>query len=166
MRINAFPATAALIVMASAGFAQSTNPGVAQLAAQAGVDADSYSQAQISQLIDARRENDSTTVNAILAQGSSRVTASSASQPSAGAAQMARLAGVEPGQYSTAELSQLIDAQREGDAEAVAYILGHGDRNNNSNPTNPGRVQLAKLAGVSAASYTLSQLTDMQISAD
>ena len=161
MRINTFATSVAFAVMASAGFAQSINPGVAQLAAQAGVNPANYSQAQIVELINARRDNDSTTVDAILAQGKSGITASTASQAPVGNVQLARLAGVAPGQYSAAELTQLIDAQREGDSDTAAFILNHGNRDTNESVTNAGRVQLATLAGVDAADYTLAQLTDM-----
>lgn len=164
MRINTFAASVAFAVMASAGFAQSINPGVAQLAAQAGVNPANYSQAQIVELINAQRDNDSTTVNAILAQGKSGVTASAASQPSTGNVQLARLAGVAPGQYTDAELSQLVDARRDGDTGTVAFILSHGSRDTAESANNAGRLQLASIAGVNAADYTLSQLTDMTAS--
>lgn len=162
MLIRTYAASVALIVMSSASFAQSINPGVAQLAAQAGVNPGAYSQAQLVELRDAQRDNDAERVAFILSQGAStsNATLSSSSQPAQGVVQLAKLAGVEPGAYTQSELVRLRDAQINNHPEVVSYILSHEDRMG-ANGANAGKEQLAKLAGVNASDYTLAQLTDM-----
>lgn len=50
--------------------------------------------------------------------------AAAAQTVSPGDAQLAALAGVEPGVYSRAQLIQLNEARRDGDANRVRFILG------------------------------------------
>lgn len=101
---------AAALFALTAGVAQAqTNPGVAQLAGLAGVSADGFTQAQLIQLIEAQRDGDTDTVNFILSQRGADVgradTAGFGS--SAGKAQLAAQAGVNPDDYSLAELIAL-----------------------------------------------------------
>jgi hypothetical protein len=162
MRIRTYAASVALIVMSSASFAQSINPGVVQLAHEAGVNPAAYTQAQIVDLIDAQRDNDPEKVAFILSQSNQTggATLSSSSQPSQGLVQLAKLAGVQPGAYTQDELIRLRQAQIKNHPEEVAYILNHEDRVNNDR-VNPGKAQLAKLVGVNPADYTLAQLDAM-----
>lgn len=146
---------------AGAVSAQSINPGVAQLAATAGVSADRFTQAQLIQLIDAQRDNDRERINFILGQAGSDVSRSEMGSPtSPGAAQLALSAGVEPGRFTQVELIRLIDAQRAEDTETVAYILSGDSRATTDDATiSAGRAQLAASLGVNAADYTLAELS-------
>lgn len=162
MLIRTYAASVALIALSSASFAQSINPGVAQLALEAGVAPGAYTQAQLIELHDAQRDNDANAVAYILSQGANagNTTLSSSSQPAQGVVQLAKLAGVEPGAYTQDELVRLRDAQLNNRPAEVNYILSHENRANGDG-FNAGKEQLAKLAGVNAADYTLAQLTDL-----
>lgn len=109
--------TVALTVMLMAGsaFAQSVSSGDAQLASIAGVQPGIYSATQLTQLIEARRDGDQQTVDFILSQSGGDVTRAfnSDSGPAVGPGwdMMARANGVEPGQFTAAELGAM-DAER------------------------------------------------------
>lgn len=90
--------------------------------------------------------------------------------PFAGAAfagndQLAKLAGVEPGVYTTAELIQIDQARKDSDAEKLDFYLS-GDnrvsRNSSTGSVNAGLEQLAAIAGVSSEGYTVATLTELR----
>lgn len=77
---------------------------------------------------------------------------------SAGDAQLALTAGVEPGRYSRAELIQIIEAKRENDAGAVQYFLSGANRASAVGNDSAGAVQLALTAGVEPGVYSVPEL--------
>jgi hypothetical protein len=153
--------TAAALALTS-GIA-AANPGLDQLAASAGVSGNGLSQAQLIQILDAQRDNDTQRVEFILSQAGQGSVAIS-NMGGAGAsvdAQLAARAGVEPGRFTTNELERLIRADRENDTQTRAFILS-GESRADANPSNvvtPGQEQLAAVLGVNAADYSLAELT-------
>lgn len=148
----------------TAGIA-AANPGLDQLAAQTGVSANDYTPAQLIQLLDAQRENDTDRVRFIESQaGGSAV---SRSDMGAGAvstdAQLAAAAGVEPGRFTINELQLLIEAKRDNDTQMTNFILSGQNRADGkpANVVTPGQAQLAALLGVNASEYTLAELTKL-----
>lgn len=77
---------------------------------------------------------------------------------SAGDAQLALTAGVEPGRYSRAELIRILDAKRENDAGAVQYYLSGANRTSAAGNDSAGAVQLALTAGVEPGAYSVPEL--------
>ncbi len=84
---------------------QPSSASIGQLAASAGVRDGDFTAAQLSQLAEARRENDVTTVNFIL-NGSAKP-AAAAEVVTPGEAMLAAIVGVDPAQYTLAELVAL-----------------------------------------------------------
>ena len=115
MRIKTLTATAAvaLSVFAGAAAAQSVNPGKQQLANELRVEATDFTIAQLIQLEGAVRENDDEKIRYILSKAGGVTARADFSDGvvSAGDVQLARIAGVEPGRYSTEELTRLLGAQ-------------------------------------------------------
>lgn len=161
--------TSALILATLSGAAlassatPSVNPGDVQLARIAGVEPGDYSRSELIALIDAQRENDTSAVNYYLS-GANR--ASATGNDSAGLVQLARSAGVEPGLFTAAELLAIIDAKRENDTSKVNFYLSGTNRQGDSGTVTPGKAQLAAIAGVNAADYTLAELVALQPTAD
>lgn len=89
--------------------------------------------------------------------------------PFAGAAfagndQLAKIAGVEPGIYTTAELIQIDEARKTYDDERLAYFLNGENRvsrNSATGSTSDAVRQLASIAGVSTAGYTAGTLHEL-----
>lgn len=69
--------------------------------------------------------------------------------------QLAGAAGVAAGQYTTAELQNIITARREHDANSLQFYLTHTNR---AEVDGDASGQLAKLAGVSQNKYTANEL--------
>ncbi len=135
-----------------------TGPGDVQLAYSAGVEPGKYSRAELVGIIDARRENDAQALNFYLS-GANRV--QSDASPEA-LAQLAGAAGVSGG-YSATELQRLVDARRENDANAVAFIVNRAAKPAAAaEVVTPGEAMLAALVGVDPAQYTLAELVAMQ----
>jgi hypothetical protein len=155
MSINRLSATIAFVLAAGAATAQAVPAGDAQLAASAGVAVGAYSNAQMVQLIEARRDNDASRVAFILAHGSVEASRADfgAVSPVAGSAGL-----------SSADLILLDEARRENDAQAVNFILSGADRSTTSEASvvTPGEAQLAAIVGVDPAQYTLIELVAMQ----
>ena len=155
-------------LLSGAAFAGTAAPSAsassdAQLAASAGVESGVYTAAELQAIIEAKRDNDNRAV-AFITSGANR-TNPAASTDGIGLEQLARAAGVQPGQYTQAELVGLLDAQKENDAVKVQYWLSHANRNSpDANPANPGKVQLAKTLGVNPDDYSMSDLVLMQSS--
>lgn len=144
--------------------AQTVNPGVAQLAATVGVSPTAFTPAQLIRLEQAQRDNDRQTIDFILSQANGSVSRSDkGASLSAGDVQLSRLAGVEPGLYSTSELVRLIDAQRDNDSDLVRFITSGADRQSAdaASAVSPGKAQLAALLGVNPAEYTLAELVQL-----
>ena len=156
---------------AGASFAQE-NPGVAQLEAEAGVPAGVMSTSDLYRLIRAQRENDQTTVSFLLNRAG-LLPADQAGvevyvMPEDGNAQLAAQVGVEPGVYTTNELTRLLKAQQDNDLAAIDFIMAGGDRDmmEARSEVTAGEEQLAAELGVNPAYYTLAELTEMKARVD
>lgn len=79
-----------------------------------------------------------------------------------GDVQRAALLGVQPGKYTPSELSQLEDAQKDGDSLRWDYITSGTDRMVPNESGNAGKAQLAAILGVDNATHTLNQMTYLQ----
>ncbi|TKD14673.1 hypothetical protein FBT96_17405 [Rhodobacter capsulatus] len=115
----------ALVLAAGAASASGVTPGRQQLANQLGVDAAAYSAAELTQLQGARRDNDKAAYDVLLSHGTVR----GKDTTSVGKAQIAAQIGVDPAEFTTAELIQLTEAKRSGDLQAVTFYLKHENRN-------------------------------------
>lgn len=155
MSIKTLTTTIALVLAAGAASAQSVSSADIQLAASAGVQPGLYSQAQLIQLVEARRDNDAAAVKFILGQAGT-------------AATRADFGAVSPvtttGGLTAIEQVQLNDAIRDNDRATVNYILSGENRKpaESASTVTPGKAQLAALVGVDPAKYTLAQLVAMQ----
>lgn len=155
--------TSALFVASLSGAAFAGDLAGDQLALSAGVQPGSVSRTAAIQIVDANRENDP---RAAAFYQTVQSGLSSSNGTSDGAAQLAKIAGVEPGQFTTAELIQLIDAQNENDTQRVNFILSGANRASANPGVTPGTLQLAALAGVDAADHSLSELVALQPTSD
>ena len=152
------PAIAALLLTGSA-FAGSLSSD-AQLAHSAGVQPGVHTAAEMVNIIEARRENDTSALNFYLS-GQNRVAEAKVTQ---GTGQLAEIAGVEPGKYTAAELLKIIAARQDGDTASALYVLS-GENRKAASPASavtPGEAMLAASAGVDPAQYTLAELIAMQ----
>jgi hypothetical protein len=155
----------ALATALSAGVAsaQSINPGIAQLAAAAGVSADGLTADQLIRLTNAQRANDTDEVNFILSERNGVSASTMGSVANAGTAQLAAGLGVNPAEYTTDELYRAVNAQRANDDQLLSFILSGGDRAtaDSSAADTPAKAQLAADLGVNPSDYSLAQLTLM-----
>jgi hypothetical protein len=156
----------AVAVALSAGMAsaQSVNPGVAQLAAEAGVSPMGYTQDQLIQLINAQRNSDDAEIAFLKAQANKSMTASTMNSYNAGEAQYASELGVKPGHYSLNELQRIERFQDNNSTDGQAFILS-GENRAPADPASvvtPGKEQIALALGVNPAKYTLSELALLQ----
>lgn len=160
MSVKTVIASLALITIAGAASAQAINPGTAQLALQLGVEPGRYSLSDLVQLDQAKRDNDKEAIALIL--GHSGNTASSKSAQSfsgAGKAQIEAQLRVEPGKFTSTELSRLAQARRDGDREGEAFILSGANRvTADAASVNAGKAQIAAQLRLDPAEYTLSEL--------
>ncbi len=81
---------------------------------------------------------------------------------SAGEAQLALAAGVEPGRLSKADLLALIEAKRDNDAAATAFYLSGANQSSNVGNDNAGAAQLALSLGVEPGRFTTAELLEIQ----
>lgn len=117
---------AALALTASFASADTNSVGLQQIANYLGVDAGAYSATELHELLAARNDGDQSTYAYLLDQ-ENRST-SEALTP--GKAQIAAQVGLDPSQYSTAELAMVQDALRDGDQQAANFVISHQNRNN------------------------------------
>ncbi|WP_444452732.1 hypothetical protein ACTTAI_17235 [Rhodobacter capsulatus] len=115
----------ALVLAAGAANATGVTPGHQQLANQLGVEAGAYSTSELAQIADARRHDDQSTVAWLLAHGNSRAS----NETSVGKAQIAAQLGLDASDFTAAELTQIVDAKREGNLHTVNFVLKHENRN-------------------------------------
>lgn len=122
-----FVALSALAIALSAGAASAaeTNAGLQQIAHYLGVDAGAYSAVELHQLLGARSNGDQSTYAYLLEHGDR----TAAETVTAGKAQLAAQVGLNPNDYTSAELIRVQDAQRRGDLQAVNFIVSHDNRN-------------------------------------
>lgn len=160
-------ATVLASLLAGAAFAATPAPAPnassnSQLAASAGVDAGVYTAAELQAIIDAKRDNDTAKANYFIT-GANRANPALNTE-GVGLEQLARAAGVQPGQYTQAELIGIIDARKANDDRALNYWLTQANRVAPNSADNPGKIQLAKILGVNPDDYTLADLVLMQSS--
>lgn len=123
---NALAYTAlALALSAGAASAAETSPGLQQIANYLGVDAGAYSAVELHQLLGARSNGDQSTFNYLLSHGDR----ASTETVNAGKAQLAAQVGLNPSDYTSAELIRVQDAQRRGDLQTVNFFVSHQNRN-------------------------------------
>ncbi len=157
------PALIAL-TLAGSGAAFAASPtSDAQLAASAGVAAGQYTAAELNAIIDARRDNDLSALNYYLS-GTNR--SDGAQGDSSG--QLANLAGVAPGTFSSSELALIIEAHKDDDADKAAFILSGKNRTISAEAAavTPGEAQIASVLGLDPAEYTLAELTRLWAAAN
>lgn len=136
------------------------NAGDVQLALSAGVEPGRYSRTELIAILEARKENEAATVEYYVSGANRAATSGNG----AGWAQLASSVGVEPGQFTPAELQRLEQAYKDNDREEVAFVLS-GDSRREANPAEvvtPGEAQLAAIIGVDPAQYTLAELVALQ----
>jgi hypothetical protein len=101
----------AFVLLTGTAFAQPVSQGDAQLAAIAGVPAGALPTADLINLINAQRDNDQQTIDFILQKVDIGVTRAGddSAEPATGAGwdMLARLNGVEPGEYTPEELVKM-----------------------------------------------------------
>ncbi len=86
-------------------------------------------------------------------------TAGVASAQGAGHDQLAAQLGLNGAQFTTAELTTISDARRDGDRNTVAYFLNHDNRaTEDASTVSAGKAQLAAQLGVNPTEYTLAEL--------
>lgn len=154
----------ALVLIAATGAAQaqSVNPGVEQLAAQAGVNAGDFTATQLIELQSAIDSNNVAQTNFILSQARAETSRApvAAGTTSPAYRQIEAGLGVEAGRFSPAELSQLAAARRSDEPARAAYILSGANRATLlDSGSNAGKAQLAASLGLDPADYTLAELT-------
>lgn len=95
----------------------------------------------------------------VLATLSGAALASSAqTRLNAGDVQLALSAGVQPGQYTRAELINIVEARKANDETRLNYFLSGSNRTTSSDLNAPGLAQLARSAGVEPGVYTANEL--------
>ena len=148
----------AAAVAFSAGIAFA-NSGTNQLASQAGVSANDYTQTQLIDLLQAQRDNDTARIRFIMTQAGQNAT--SGGEVVSNDAQLAAAAGVEPGLYTANELQRLISAKQNKNTKLKSFILSGENRvgGNEASLVTPGQEQIAALLGVDPSQYTLNELT-------
>ncbi len=154
MTLKVLSGVFAVVLASGAAFGQSAGPGDAQLAASAGVAPGIYTNAQLVQIIEARRDGDKTQLAFVLSQANAVATRAdfTADVPSFASDGLTQI-----------ELIQLQDARREGDRALENFILSGANRESAPPPNvvTPGKAQMAALLGVDPADYTLQQLVAM-----
>lgn len=153
--------TAMFCMIAASSSGQTVSPGDAQLAALAKVPPGIYSTAQLIQLLDARRENDTNQERYILSQTTTTVVTRSDTSDFVNTASPSVLG------LTLAEEIALSEAIRENDRAAARFITSGAIRTSvphEASVVTPGEAQLAALVGVDPAEYTLAELIAMQTS--
>lgn len=100
------------------------------------------------------------TASALILAALTGAAAAASAQPglNAGDVQLALSAGVQPGEYSRAELINIIEARKEGEANRLNYYLSGANRSSGAVIGNAGVDQLAASAGVEAGQFTANEL--------
>lgn len=162
MSVKTIAAALVLATAAGAASAQGLNPGLVQQSNLLGVAPGSLTATELSQLAEAKRDNDTSRIDAILSGARVSKSSMGAASGNAGIAQIEAQLRVAPGQFSATELSRLTEARRSGDTTTEAAILSGATRAvSDAASLNAGKVQLAAQLGVNPADYTLSQLVGL-----
>lgn len=159
MSFKFIPAALVLAIAGSTG-AAFADTNTAQIAAGAGVSADSYSLGQIVSLKAARAAHKPALVQWILAhpKGADATQAMDA----ASVRQLELALGVPHGQYSPTELVKLYGAIELGNRATEAFILKGETGTTVQADSVVAKAQLARSLGVNPADYTLSELIALQ----
>ncbi|WP_172332110.1 hypothetical protein [Mangrovicoccus sp. HB161399] len=136
---NKFAAIAAIAIAVS-GAAATANASD-QLARSLGVEAGTYSNAQLVQLRNALEDGDSQKADFIL-NGQATAAANAGDQ-------LARSLNVEPGAYTTAELVSLKGAIENDDATRVSYVINGREVASRNASADASDSQLARALGAS-----------------
>lgn len=153
---------ATAVLTAPVRASETVSSGHAQLAARAQVDAGDYTTAEIVAILTARDEGD-TTGEAFTLSHANRAEASAAGVSTAGEKQIAGSLGVDPADYTLAELAAMNAARTEGDTAGEDFVLSHVNRAeaNPAEVVTAGKMQLAASLGVDPTDYTVAELTAM-----
>lgn len=143
------------------------NPGADMFARTLGLEPGEYSVSEMLAIQEARRENDASAERFYLSRGKSDVV-NFAEVASPGAAQFALTLGLQPGEYTVAEMMAIREARRENDAAAERFYLSKGNRApaNPAETVTPGEAQIAARLGLDPAQHTLSDLVRIEVQAD
>lgn len=148
---------------AGAAMAGTVNSGVAQMAAQAGVNAATISASDVASAWSAKHDNDAAApYDAVYVSGS--LSSSNVGGVNQGIAQMAAQAGVNPATLSAADVASDWAAKRDNHA-AAAYSASYSTgviSSSSSNHISAGRAQLAAQLHVDPALYTSAELANMK----
>jgi hypothetical protein len=141
---------------------ETVSPGHAQLAVLAQVDAGDYTTAEILAILSARSEGDTAGEEFVLSHAN-RAEANGPEVVTPGEKQIAASLGVDPADYTLAELTMMSAARSEGDDAGQDFVMSHASRAeaNPAEVVTAGEVQLAASLGVDPADYTLAELTAM-----
>lgn len=165
MRIATLLTATALSLTLGLGAVQAASPGLNQIAASLGVNADNYTAAQLTRLSTAVSDNDAQEISYVLSLAGKGDASSVSAVPSTSAAatQMALIENVEPGRFTLNELQQLSQARKDNNQDAVDYILSGANREVRGavGEVSPGMAQLAALLGVDAANYSNADLAKL-----
>lgn len=162
--MSRFALTSALLLALTApAFAD----GKAQLAGPLGVNPADYTLAQLIQLGNAVRDNDAAEIAFVKDQASGRIV-SSQGTVSPGQAMQAAILGVNPADFTPAQLIRLETAVRENDTQEIAFVKAQAEGKivSTQGTISPGLAMQAAILGVDPAKYTASQLAVMTGDAD
>ena len=154
---------AAALIAAGTASAQEVSPGKAQLAALLGVDAAAYSLAELNTIYEARRDSDRKAETFYLSH-KNREQRGGVGEVSSGKAQLAAILGVDPAEYTLADLNSIRQARVDRDWKAEAFYLSHQNREQRGGvgEVSPGKAQLAAILGVNPAEFTLAELAALE----
>ncbi|WP_339108310.1 hypothetical protein [Thioclava sp. GXIMD4216] len=160
MKLTKFAAAAILGLTASATVAAAAPLNYPMLARN-GVDVTQYSDAEARQINTALRDGDVSTARYYINHEDRAVEHTADVNP--GTAQLAAQLGLNPGNYTTAELEKVSTSLRNDNIEAVAFVVKHEDRAvpGAKGVVTPGKAQIAAQLGVNPADYTDAQLDKM-----
>lgn len=151
---------AAALLTAGAAHSQDISVGKAQIAASLGLDASLYSLAELSVIAEAHRDNDRQ-VGQFYISGGNRAVSGGIGEVSPGKAQIAAQLGLDPAEYTLAELGQIQAALKLDQDATAAYIISHQNRDTRgaAGDVSPGKAQLAATLGVDANDFSLAELS-------
>jgi hypothetical protein len=100
------------------------------------------------------------TASALILAALTGAAAASSVQPglNSGDVQLALSAGVQPGEYSRAELINIIEARQEGETTRLNFFLSGANRAEAAGLNSEGLVQLSAAAGVAPGQFTAAEL--------
>jgi hypothetical protein len=142
--------------------AQAVTPSAQQLAALAGVPAGVYTTEELTRLLQAESDNDREMMTFILSHAN-RATPGAIGTTSDGKTQMATALGVNPAEYTQAELTRMSEALSDNDPQTYNFFLSHQNRAiaGPVGTTSGVKEVIAAQLGVNPADFTLTELNAM-----